>query len=648
MLTPPQNNRTEVSFNRSPSDQPHGVAEKELGRVSNVDSHWPAYNSQGTPSTMNLSRTSSVIETPKKNVASSRLGSSPAGSSPSTRFLPNNKSTEGGKHASFFPGGETPRKSCPLVTPRTLVCETQGDEKALRNLSPESEIQPKVSTESNLSNSQSQNIVTGIKTHRKKSSAKSTSAGKMSHQTVVTDDGSNQHSVEFSSSTQQRPMTNVQNNAEHGHSSRTEKDSKKSVHTPPVSTQSESAQSSSTQSSSTQQSSTRSCNTQACSHLRTIAKIQLEYLIFLEALVRSQQRMILEAIHTINQNLTEEQFIFVADFFCKLVEGNRLTENIFREASFARQERQRVEHERHSSQENSNSPSRIVGCLPEEVKTRLRLAQEAVTREREEVLSVVLPLEELQKKAPQRDWEILKQQLQKQQKQQDGLHLEEIRKQRQGQAEAQKQNNLQVQHDQLQRDKEGHQRLSEQQGDSLASSLSSENFNQLEMPNEMQKKERQRKQSQVQQESLQANKVQVISNSPQVGAVQSPPQDGRTLSQQQAITSELLRTAQHLKHPQPLSLQREQQHYQQQQQHLTVNKMVDELFQMKDIEQKTILLQHIAQTLQSQKASSRDVLKSPPTSHSNIGAGATESQVTTAQNKQSEYTTPYEVRTFVR
>ncbi|XP_028390923.1 uncharacterized protein LOC114515808 isoform X2 [Dendronephthya gigantea] len=371
-------------------------------------------------------------------------------------------------------------------------------------------------------------------------------------------------------------------------------------------------------------------NTPSCSHLRTIAEIQLEYLIFLEALVRFQHRMIMEAINTINQPITEEQFFFVADFFCKLVEGNRHTENIFREANFTRQERQRVEHQRHQPQ--AASPKRVVTCLSDEIKARLRSAQEAVSREREQVLSVVLPnFDEIQKKEQQqREWEAFKQQLQKQQK---AFHREGIQKQNSFeermpyQAQSDPQNNLQGY-----QDKTRNQGITGSLGDNFAPPFPFDPPNQV--PAEM--IERQRMHAQQPDEAPQA----VEATTTQAGSIHSPIQEGCTLLPQQQTRSDLLGAPQHLQQLRSSLLLQREQLYEQQKYEKVQKRMLDELFQMKDVEQKTVLLQHIVQELQSQKASSRDVLKSPPTISTGFGCRTTESQLTKVQSRRIQSSAP--------
>ena len=599
--TPPQNSKNESPLNISLCDQ--SSARAAAVRARNGENH-----RSSSQSTKPSPRKSNVIESTDKNKTNSKLVPSPSVPSPPTELFPSSKNTGSGNSTSFTPGIETTRKTSPHVTPRKIASDSSSDENSVRNISPDMETPSTVLTKS-------RKFVPGVETHRKKRTPRTKTPP-----TMVVDGALNLSAVEIPSATQQRSTVI---SPERAHSTRMENERAKhtnrhgngntqNVDTNPMSTPTENIQARSTQYN----------NTQECSHLRTIAKIQLEYLIFLEALVRFQHTMVVEAINTINQTVTEEQFFFVADFFCKLVEGNRHTENIFREASFTRQERQRMEHQRHLAQETAASPNHVIGCLPEEIRTRLRSAQEAVNREREEVLSVVLPFEEWQQKGgQQREWEVLKQQLQKQQK---GLCHENIQKQhqvderRQAPRQGQKQNHLQGQ------DKTRHQ------NSSGVFSSSSGTSNRAEMS-----KEQQRKQVRTAEELQQSSR----------GAMQSPPrQDENTVLQ--AARSELLRTPQNFHQLQPFLLQRE--HFHEQKRYEEVQKkMVNELFQMKDVEQKTILLQHIVQALQSQKASSRDVLKSPPTISSNFGNRTTESQMTKVQNKQSQYPAPREVRFLV-
>ena len=622
--TPPQNSRNESPFNIALCDQSSArvAAEKELARTRNHENSRTNHNSQSTP--MTSSRKSSVIETADK--ANSRLVPSPSiPSHPMQLFATN---TEGGNCPNFTLTIETTRKTPPQITTGVIPSESPSDENPVRNSSPESEAPSTALAES------SRNFVPGVKTHRKKKKPRTKTApiAKVIHPTVVIDDAPSQSTVE--TTTQQRSTNNLQNtviSTERGHSSRMENERArnscrmesgvtKNVHTNPIITQTKNMQARGTQFS----------NTQERSHF---TEIQSEYLRVMEALVRFQYSMIIEAYDTINQTRTEEQRSSVTDTFCKLVEQNRHTGNIFCEASFARQERQRVEHERHMSQGTAASPNRVTGCLPEEIERRLRSAEEAVDRGRKEVISVVLPFEERQQKKGQHmEWEVLKQQLQKQQK---ALHNEKIKKHhhveektqpaRQGQAEAQKQNHLQGQ--QQRQDKTQHHSLPG------VFPLYSDSSSQVELLKET---EQQLKQAPAPEEPQQASRTQV-----QPSVMQSTPQQANPLLH--ASRSQLLRTPENFQQLQQLLLQRAQL-YEQQRYEEVQRKRVNELLQVKDVEQKTILLQDIVDALESQKASSRDVLKSPPAINSNFGNRSTESQLTKVQTKQSQFAAPSEVR----
>lgn len=723
--TPPLN---ESPFSISLCDQTsaRAAAEKGLGRARIRENKRTNRDSQNT--VMTSSRTTSVIETPEKNKANSRLIRSP---SPSSTRSHNN--TVNGNSKSFSPGGESP-----LINPPPLACENQNGKNPSRSSSSDSETPPRTVAVNN-----ARNLVPGAHAYRKKKSGKNSVTGKVAQPAVVTADGSKQpdkmqkHSLEESRSSRMengnmqrvelQPVdkqgdgkgsrgtqadsteprrtradscgsggTQVENSGSRGtqvdlmgsrgtqvdltgtrgtqvdltgsRGVQAESSGSKGTQvefTGSRGTQADSAVPRETQTDSTvsrgmqaksmgsrgshadssgsreaqadgtgprgpQADSTgsrgaqgecsgsrgTSSNTPSCSHLRTIAEIQLEYLIFLEALVRFQHRLIMEAINTINQPITEEQFFFVADFFCKLVEGNRNTENIFREANFTRQERQRLEHQRHQPQ--AASPKHVISCLSEEIKARLRSAHEAVGMEREQVLSVVLPnYEEFQKKEQQqREWEALKQQIQKQQK---ASHRESIQKQNsidermpwQGQSESQN-------HLQGRQDKTRNQGLSGSPGDNFTPSFSFDTPDQV--PTEIQANDLQGKRTQ------------------QPNEVQSPVQEGCSLLQQQQTRSDLLGAPQHLQHLRSSMLLQREQLYEQQKCEKVQKKMLDELFQMKDVEQKTVLLQHIVQELQSQKASSRDVLKSPPTISPGFGCKTTEGQLTKVQSRRIQNT----------
>jgi hypothetical protein len=120
--------------------------------------------------------------------------------------------------------------------------------------------------------------------------------------------------------------------------------------------------------------------------------------------------------------------------------------------------------------------------------------------------------------------------------------------------------------------------------------------------------------------------------------IQSPPQDGNRVLP--ATRSEA--TPQIIQQPQPLMMIQREQLFEQKRYEEAQKKMVDELLQMKDVEQKAILLQHIVKALQSQR-SSRDVLKSPPAINANFGNKLTESLLTKVQKKQNQHAVPHEV-----
>ena len=598
--TSPQNFKNESPFNISLCDQSSARAAAE--RARNHENHRANHNAQNKPTTP--SRKSSVTET-DKNKTNSRLASSPSVTSSSTELSPTSKHSANVNPTSFNPVIETTQKTPPLVTPLTKTSESLSVEDPIPNISPES------GTHSTMLTKSSQNFVSGLETQQKKKSPKNTPPN------LVIDNSS---TVDISSVTQQR-STNTVISPERAHPSRVETERARSssrngstqhVDTSPLSTQTDHIQSRGS----------LYGNTPECSHLRTIARIQLDYLLYLEELVRFQHKMIVEAVNALNLTVTEEQFLFVADYFCKLVERNRNTENIFREASLSQQERQRLEHQRHQSQGTDSSSNRVAEChLSDEISTKLRIAHESVNRKREEVMSVLLPYEEWQQKKDQhKEWEVLKQRVQKQNQ------VDERRPApRQGQAEAEKQGNLsgQQQEKQVQQqDKVEHQRLS-------GISASSGAYNQVEVSKEMRISDEQKKK--VREKPQQTSTVESSLN-----IVQSPPQD-RVLP---ATRSEL--SPQNIQQLQPFKLQREQL-YEQKRYEEVQKKMVDELFQMKDVEQKAILLQHIVQALRSQKASSRDVLKSPPTITANFGNKSMESQLTKVQTKQNQHVVPREV-----
>ena len=585
--TPPQNSKNESPFNISLCDQSsaRAAAEKEV-RTRNHENHRTNHNSQTTPVTS--SRKTIISETPDKSKANSRpsIVSSPSVSSTPTQLFPSKKN----------PVSENSR---------TIESENPCGENPIRNFSPESKT-PSIAESG-------RNFEPDVKTQREKKTVatKTPTTGKVTHPSLVVDDAQSYGTGETSTA-QKRVIS-----PEGGHSSRMENTNTQNVNTNPMSTRSE------------QSRGAQYTNAQTCSHLHAIAQIQLEYLIFLEGLMRFQHKMIVEAISTINKTLTQEQFHYVADFFCNLVEGNKYTENILREAYFARQEKERVEHQRHMSQETVASLRSVFDRLPEEVKTRLRSAGEFVNNERDQVLNFVLSFGERQQQGKQmREWEVFKQQLQKQhqesfQKQQQQIEEKTLPARRS--SESQKRSNGQQQHNE------------KTQNQSLSGyiSLSSDSPNQVETSKEVKKTEQQRKQGRASEDTeLTENRTQVPR--------QSPRQEESIVSQQQASRSEVLRTSQHLEQLHSLLLQRqhfyEQQHYEEVQ-----KKMVDELFQVKDMDQKTILLQHIVQALQSQKASSREGLKSPPAISSGLGTKAAESQLTNVQNKQSQYAGPREV-----
>lgn len=588
--TPPQNLKNESPFNISLCDQSsaRAAAEKEM-RTRNHENHRTNHSSQTTPATS--SRKTIISETPDKGKANSRpsIVPSPSGSSTPTQLFPSRKNTES-------------------ENSRTIESENPCGENPVRNFSPESKTPSIALAES------SRNFEPGVKTQREKKTltTKTPPTGKVTHPTMVADDALSYGTGE--TSTAQKRVTSP----ERGHSSRMENANTQNVSTDPMSTRTE------------QSRGAQYSNAQTCSHFHEIAKIQLEYLIFLETFMRIQHTTIVKAISTINQTLTPEQFHFVADFFCNLVKENKHTENIFREACFARQERERLDHQRHMSQDTVASLRSVFDRLPDEVKTRLRSAEEFVRSERDQVFNQVLSCEGRQQK---REWEVLKQQLQKQQQeslQKQQQQTEEKTLPARRSSESQKRNNGQQQ----QHEKTQHQSLSGY------ISLTCGSPNQVEISKEVKKTEQHRKQGRASEETeLALNRTQVPLGS---SRIQSSRQEESIVSYQQARRSELLRTPQHLEQLQSLLLQRE--HFYEQQRYEEVQKkMVDELFQVKDMDQKTILLQHIVQALQSQKASSREGLKSPPAISSGLGSKATESQLPNVQNKQSVYAPPQEV-----
>ena len=578
--TPPQqNSKNESPFNISLCDQSsaRAAAEKEI-RNRNHDNNRTNHNSPTTPATS--CRKTIISETPDKSKANSRASTvpSPSVSSTSTQLFPSSKNTEGklnsGKTESKNPCGEKP----------------------IRDLSPESGTLSAVLAQSG------RNFEPGVKTQREKKTltAKNPSAGKV---TTMVIDNAPGHATGETSTAQQRVIS-----PERRHSGRVE-----NGNTNPMSMRTE------------QSRCAQFSAAQACSHLHMVAKIQLEYLIFLEALVRFQHRMIVEAINTINQTDIEEQFYFVADFFCKLIEGNRQTENIFRDASLARQERERAEHQRHMSQETTHSLRSVVDCLPDEIKMRLRCAQDTVSKKREEVLSIVLPFEDWKHGKQQREWESLKQQARKQhqesvQKQQQ--QIEEKTPPAQRSSESQKRNNVQSQ-------KQQHEKTHHQHVSGYTQSSISDAPNQLEISKESQKSEQHRNPGRASEET-ELTQNRTLSS----GRIQSPRHEESIVIHQHGTRHEPLRTPQHVEQLQSLLLQREQL-YEQQRYEEVQKKMVDELLQVKDMDQKTILLQHIVQALQSQKASSRDGLKSPPAINSGLASRTTESQFTNIENKHA-------------
>ena len=564
----PKSTRKESPFNISLCDQStaRAAAQKEITRVRNHENHRSNFQSMS-------SRKSNVTKTPEKDKQNSKLVDIPSVSS-------SNKNTEKRNRASLNPEKETIRETSPLTTTR----RSPIGENSAKRVSPESEQRSSILEEN------TRNFVPGAETHRKKKTSattKTATIGIVSHPAVVIADTSISPERSYSS------RVEIERN-EHA--------SLQNVDTNPVTTQTEN----------TPPRRTQYNGTQGCEHLRTIAQIQLEYLIFLEALVRFQHNMVVEAVHTINQTTTKEQFCYVSDFFCKLVESNRHTENLFREASITKQDRQKTEHQRHLSQETATSPNRVYDCLPEEIKTKLRSAQEAVNRERDEVLSVLLPIEEWeQRQGQQTEWEALKQHLQKHP---NALYNENIPKPYPGEErtqpsrpsvpESQKLNTLQGQ--------QQHQDLAKHQ-----------DLSWLDVSNEMRKIEQQRKNLRAPEEQQQTNRQIQSSPTGVIKMMQSP----NAFLQRQAGGTDLLRVSQHFSLP-----QREQQNHEEVQ-----KKMVNELFQMKDMEQKTILLQHIVQQLQSQKESSRTGLKSPPPISHKFGSGTTDNQLAKIQNNQSSF-----------
>lgn len=635
----PRNSKTQSPINILPFDQRELIPGK---------SH-ENYPTNYTPHTMPMMspRKSNVVETTLNSKLSSQSISSPA-----AVVYESSRITEAGNSAKVTCGILTPEKTSPPSFTPVITTRDASDGNSARNFSPRSDSLPTKLTDG------TRFFVPGVNAHRKKTSPPT---GKAIPPTAVVGDFPTPSTTESSSTAKFRHSTKNMQDAFispqrcHAYDG-TNEAAKHACHvengitqnTDSIKTQSETASRG-----------TQYSNTPECSHLLTVAKIQLEYLILLEALVRFQHRTIIEAINTINQTVTEDQFFFVADFFCKLVEGNRNTENLFRQASVTRQERQRAEHQRHLSQSSGISPNRVVGGLSDEIKARLRTAQEDVNRKREEVLRVVLPFE-----GQQSDWETMKQHAQKKftnenvqkqpssvedrsrqarqgssqpQQEQQQYHYHQQQHQRR-QQQQQQQNEQRQQPKQKQSDSQTlqpQQRRQQQQLHSLQDKSNHETSNHVEPGKERQKIEEQGQQARGREEAESKNRIQVHSNS---SVFQTTAQHGNNVFH-------ATRTPQTLQQLRPLpqygQLYEQRERYDEQVQ----KKMVDELLEQKDMQQKTILLEHIVQALESQKYS-RNVETSPPVMTSNISNMSTERQLLRVQNKSFPSAASTEVRTL--
>ena len=209
-----------------------------------------------------------------------------------------------------------------------------------------------------------------------------------------------------------------------------------------------------------------------CLHTKTIASVQLRDMMLQTEWAEYQMQLVGEALSTLEQTKSEEQYCFIADFYYNLLDESRRINNVCSDFSAKILKQQWMEHRDHQPQLDSISLSYIGQSLPEEVKASLKAAKESCVKKTDEVMSLIRQNEQLPTKT--------KEKLAKLQK----LHSEELGQDKQQNQQHPKRKPLQMQ--QLQKELQQQLQPQKQQQQQL-----------LQQPNQLLKQLQQRLKGQV-------------------------------------------------------------------------------------------------------------------------------------------------------
>ena len=84
--------------------------------------------------------------------------------------------------------------------------------------------------------------------------------------------------------------------------------------------------------------------TPLCIHSKTISSIQLQHMLLQKNMAEYQQELIREAMTSLRETKSEQQFFFITDFYHNLLEENRRTNGLYCDVTLKTLEAQQIEH----------------------------------------------------------------------------------------------------------------------------------------------------------------------------------------------------------------------------------------------------------------------------------------------------------------